>query len=250
MCSSDLAAFIADAFVVRMLPADSDVLRRIGGRRGLLWFGTLLLTLPLYVATLRKLRALAMFLAELTLGHRAATGQVVVQHAIMAVGILVLALATVAVSTTLLPPASVGVVMLTIVAAAAALFWRPSIRVYSRAQIALRDVLTRPVAEHHDEPPGLRSFLREAELELVQLDAAAPASGRLIRELELRTRTGASVVGIDRGEDTVVNPGPDEELQTGDNVLLLGSSAQRAAAHLLLTGRNREGEGTAGKARP
>ncbi|HZX40749.1 MAG TPA: TrkA C-terminal domain-containing protein, partial [Myxococcaceae bacterium] len=220
----------------------------IGGRRGLVWFGTLLLTVPLYIATLRKLQALAMFLAELTLGHRAvgtgpATGQLVVRHAIMAAGILVLALATVVVSATLLPPAEVGLVMLAIVAAAAALLWSPSIRVYSRAQIALRDVLARPVAEHHEEPAGLRSFLREAQLELVPLDDAAPANGRLIRELELRSRTGASVVGIDRGEDTVVNPGPDEELQSGDNVLLLGSPVQRAAAHRLLTGRDREGDG-------
>jgi K+:H+ antiporter len=144
---------------------------------------------------------------------------------------------------TLLPPAEVGLVMLAIVAAAAALLWSPSIRVYSRAQIALRDVLARPVAEHREEPAGLRSFLREAQLELVPLDDAAPANGRLIRELELRSRTGASVVGIDRGEDAVVNPGPDEELQSGDNVLLLGSPVQRAAAHRLLTGRDREGDG-------
>jgi hypothetical protein len=33
-------------------------------------------------------------------------------------------------------------------------------------------------------------------------------------------------------------------------VLLLGSSAQRAAAHRLLTGRDREGEGATAKARP
>ena len=135
--------------------------------------------------------------------------------------------------------------MLVVVAIAAALLWRPSIRVYSRAQIALHEVLTRPVAEHHEEPDGVRAFLREAQLEVVSLDDGAPASGRLIRELALRSRTGASVVGIDRGEDTVVNPGPDEELQAGDNVLLLGSAAQRAAAHRLLTGRDREGEGAA-----
>jgi CPA2 family monovalent cation:H+ antiporter-2 len=244
------AAFIAAAFVARVLPADYDTLGWIGGRRGIVWFGTLLLTLPLYVATLRKLQALGMFLAELTLGQRAvgegpATGQTVVRHLIVAAGVVVFALATSVVSATLLPPAKVGATMLVVVAIAAALLWRPSIRVYSRAQIALHEVLTRPVAEHHEEPDGVRAFLREAQLEVVSLDAGAPASGRLIRELALRSRTGASVVGIDRGEDTVVNPGPDEELQAGDNVLLLGSAAQRAAAYRLLTGRDPEGEGAA-----
>jgi monovalent cation:H+ antiporter-2, CPA2 family len=242
------AAFIAAAFVARLLPADYDTLGWIGGRRGIVWFVTLLLTLPLYVATLRKLQALGMFLAELTLGQRAvgegpATGQTVVRHLIVAAGVVVFALATSVVSATLLPPAKVGTTMLVVVAIAAALLWRPSIRVYSRAQIALHEVLTRPVAEQHEEPDGVRAFLREAQLEVVSLDDGAPASGRLIRELALRSRTGASVVGIDRGEDTVVNPGPDEELQAGDNVLLLGSAAQRAAARRLLTGRDREGEG-------
>jgi CPA2 family monovalent cation:H+ antiporter-2 len=244
------AAFIAAAFVARLLPADYDTLGWIGGRRGIVWFGTLLLTLPLYVATLRKLQALGMFLAELTLGRRAVgeappTGHGVVRHVIVAAGVVVFAFATGVVSATLLPPAKVGATMLVVIAVAAVLLWRPSIRVYSRAQIALHDVLSRPVAENHEEPAGLRAFLREAQLEVVSLDDDAPASGRLIRELALRSRTGASVVGIDRGEDTVVNPGPDEELQAGDNVLVLGSSDQRAAAHRLLTGRERGGEGTA-----
>jgi CPA2 family monovalent cation:H+ antiporter-2 len=243
------AAFIAAAFVVRLLPADYDTLGWIGGRRGIVWFGTLLLTLPLYVATLRKLQALGMFLAELTLGRRAvgegpATGQTVVRHVIVAAGVVVFALATGVVSAALLPPAKVGAAMLVVIAAAAVLLWRPSIRVYSRAQIALHDVLAGPVVEQREEPAGLRGFLREAQVEVVSLDDDAPASGRLIRELALRSRTGASVVGIDRGEDTLVNPGPDEELHAGDNVLLLGSSAQRAAAHRLLTGRDRGAGGT------
>ena len=68
--------------------------------------------------------------------------------------------------------------------------------------------------------------MRDADLETVVITAGSTAIGKLIRELELRTRTGASIVAIDRGGVNMVNPGPDEELQTNDQLLLLGSAAQ------------------------
>jgi CPA2 family monovalent cation:H+ antiporter-2 len=52
--------------------------------------------------------------------------------------------------------------------------------------------------------------------------------------LQLRTFTGASIVGIQRDRTSLVNPGPDEEIQRGDLVLLIGSPAQLEAARKLL----------------
>ena len=42
--------------------------------------------------------------------------------------------------------------------------------------------------------------MREANLEKVEITSASPAAGKLIHELQLRTQTGASIVGIERGE--------------------------------------------------
>jgi K+/H+ antiporter YhaU regulatory subunit KhtT len=44
-------------------------------------------------------------------------------------------------------------------------------------------------------------------------------------------------VGIDRNGDSVINPGPDEELRAGDQLLLLGSADQLASAERLLDPR-------------
>jgi len=67
----------------------------------------------------------------------------------------------------------------------------------------------------------------------VTVPAGAVVAGKLIREIALRTATGASVVGIERQGTNLINPGPDEELQAGDQVLVLGNRAQLDAARAL-----------------
>jgi len=75
-------------------------------------------------------------------------------------------------------------------------------------------------------------LLSHAQLRVVAVDRSSPVVGKLIRELELRSRTGASVVGIERNGESIVNPGPDEEVRADDKLLLLGSGDQldKAAA--------------------
>ena len=104
---------------------------------------------------------------------------------------------------------------------------------YTRAKFALVETWTQPPAEPVEVHP-LPALLREAELETIPLAAASACAGLLIRELQLRSETGASIVAIERAGQTLVNPGPDEELRADDKLLLLGSREQlaRARQHL------------------
>jgi CPA2 family monovalent cation:H+ antiporter-2 len=115
------------------------------------------------------------------------------------------------------------------------LLWRSFIKVYSKAQFALQETLAQEPPRPDPVTAPLPSVLREADLETVSLAANSPAIGQRIRELQLRTLTGASIVGIERAGASLVNPGPDEELQPGDQVLLLGSRAQLDAARAALS---------------
>jgi CPA2 family monovalent cation:H+ antiporter-2 len=98
--------------------------------------------------------------------------------------------------------------------------------------VSLRETL-----QKSDEPASssLAGLLKTAELDSVTISADSPAAGRLIRELRLRTETGATIVGIERAGVTSVNPGPDDELVTGDQVLLLGQRGQLDRARSVLT---------------
>jgi CPA2 family monovalent cation:H+ antiporter-2 len=84
----------------------------------------------------------------------------------------------------------------------------------------------------------LPAILREAQLRTVRVPENG-AAGKLIGELALRTRTGASIVGIQRDETSLINPGPDEELRAGDDVLLLGSEGHLDSAQKLLNENSR-----------
>jgi CPA2 family monovalent cation:H+ antiporter-2 len=110
-------------------------------------------------------------------------------------------------------------------------------RLYSKAQAALFETFAEPPAPLHTESSTvIPAMMREAKLQLVPLKEGAAASGKLIVELRLRSETGASIVGIERAGENIVNPPPDEELRPGDRVLLLGTRAQLDAAAKALTG--------------
>jgi CPA2 family monovalent cation:H+ antiporter-2 len=82
--------------------------------------------------------------------------------------------------------------------------------------------------------PALREMLAHADFAEVALPADSPAVGKSLKDLDLRGRTGASVMGISRDRAIIGNPAPEFVLQAGDVLGVLGSSAEVAAARGLL----------------
>lgn len=62
----------------------------------------------------------------------------------------------------------------------------------------------------------------------------SPLCGRTLRDLRLRKVTGATVIAIVRGGKPITNPEPDEPLQAGDILVLVGSHEQLDRALKLL----------------
>ena len=225
--------FIAAAFVAQWPMAWMKDLGLSGQwLRAALWLAAAILCLPMFIATARKLQALGMLIAEAKVseaaaGERTAAIRSIVSATVPIAGMVALGLFVLLLSSTLLPPLNVLLVFLVIIGLIAWRLWTSFIKVYSKAEIALRETFAeQPTPRHAPAVPALPSQLRDADLESVALTGNSPAVGKLIRELELRTRTGASIVAIERAGVNTVNPGPDEELQANDQVLLLGSPAQ------------------------
>lgn len=111
--------------------------------------------------------------------------------------------------------------------------WRRFKRLGSESLQTLRNVLTQESRDRLADPP--RKVLQSADQVRMMVAAASDACGRTLREIDLRARSGASVIGIKRNNVLQVNPAPDERLEADDVLLLLGDESQIAQARTILT---------------
>ena len=160
------------------------------------------------------------------------------EKVIMFAGIAILAVYTLMLSSALLPSLHVLIIMLVVVGLITALLWKFQIKLYSRAQDLVIRTFAEPEAPLYVEPMTAMPYLfREAKLSSVEILRGSLSAGQTVRQLGIRSRTGATIIGIRRGEDMITNPPLEEVLIPGDKVLLLGLHGQIEAAIKLLSGR-------------
>jgi len=88
-----------------------------------------------------------------------------------------------------------------------------------------------PADPHQPAPSPLPGFEDTTSLRLA---ADAAAVGRSLAQLDLRARTGATVLAIARGDGGLATPSPGEPLRADDTLVLAGSEDELAAARALL----------------
>lgn len=70
----------------------------------------------------------------------------------------------------------------------------------------------------------------------VEVPVGTPFVGRPLGESRARTRTGASIVAIVRGEEVIPSPGPEKVLSAGDVLVVIGTREGIAAVEQLVRG--------------
>ena len=75
-----------------------------------------------------------------------------------------------------------------------------------------------------------------AIIEWVEVDGASTLAGETLGDCDIRQRTGATVVAVQRGEETVPNPDRDFALAAGDVLVALGTREEHAALEALAEG--------------
>ena len=197
--------------------------------RTALWVASLIFSLPMIIANLRKLQALGMLISEATVSRNRAGGRTqslraVVANACMIGGTTGMILSVTLLSSALLPPLKIMLALFVVVVVLAWLQWRFLVRVYARAQIAIKDTLESNEISKAQEPE--KELLGAAYLESVCLGNESSAIGQAIAGLALREDTGASIVGIERDGERISNPIGREVILEGDVLLLLGEKDQ------------------------
>ncbi|MEM1058391.1 MAG: cation:proton antiporter [Verrucomicrobiota bacterium] len=85
-----------------------------------------------------------------------------------------------------------------------------------------RDILLAPA-----EDTGT-SRIETTELDRLRVPKRSPCLGQTLAQLGIGQRFGVMIIGIKRGEERILNPGPEESLQAGDILLLAGTELQVA----------------------
>ncbi|MEM6884678.1 MAG: cation:proton antiporter [Verrucomicrobiota bacterium] len=113
---------------------------------------------------------------------------------------------------------------------------RKLILLHSRFEISLEEALGTEYLRSDQKLNYLLDPHQEWELEIIECEVPddSPHSGKPLKDLQFRTRFGASIVGIDRHGFIIGNPTATNRLFPGDRILLLGTLEQIKAARLFL----------------
>lgn len=87
----------------------------------------------------------------------------------------------------------------------------------------------------HADRVDLMSLLEATTTQTFMLADGSPACGRTIREVDLRAKTGVTIIAIVRGGKATTNPLPDHRFEHGDVLVLLGGHKQLDEAKTVLS---------------
>src|SRR5207247_746394 len=80
-------------------------------------------------------------------------------------------------------------------------------------------------------PTGALGAMPQMHSERIVLSAKAPAVGQTIAETALRSKTGALILAVRRGESDLATPGADFQLDAGDVLVVVGQPQQIKSAN-------------------
>jgi K+/H+ antiporter YhaU regulatory subunit KhtT len=152
-----------------------------------------------------------------------------ISNVILMAGSSALLLMTFALSSAILQSAWV-LLLLMVVTAGIGLWQRPKmIKIYSQAQLAIQSVFSsdQNMPQHHvSAMETSETEDMEMNVKSMNIPDKSKVLGLSLRNIELRTRTGATLIEIQRKNRRIVNPGPDEIIMDGDRLFILGTSEQ------------------------
>lgn len=108
-------------------------------------------------------------------------------------------------------------------------FWRDDAAGDSERLFELTEPQARKLAEifdgtyFHAVAEDLDDAFENARLRWIAIGASSPLVGQTLRETGVRSRTGVSVLAIQRGADTIANPDPDTGILAGDTLVTVGT---------------------------
>jgi len=94
---------------------------------------------------------------------------------------------------------------------------------------SVRHDLYAPLYRHHGEYKEISDLSKAKnllDLNWVRIDPASPVIGKSIKELDIRKKTGVSIISILNDKDVKINPDSDYRFNSGDRLAIMGNKVQ------------------------
>jgi len=195
----------------------------------LFWLAGAMVALPIVVAWVRKYQALGVLVSEVAFPkeeQRAARN--LGQALFLGIGYLIFALILILLSAPLLPTGKLLLALFGLLAVLAVLGRKRLVHLYSQGQAKIRETWDAPPDQDGLNLPG------ESTVHVHQIDPQSSLVGQTLADTQLRKKTGAVVVAIDRKGKNIVSPGPETRLEAGDQLFVFGEEGQVRAADAAL----------------
>jgi len=237
------AALLAIVFAARFLGSLARIRAEDLGLRPsfaevAVWILLGLAAVPFALAFARRVDRLLHDLAISTLPPTAepATPSRAVINTMRLIAFFVFAAMTVLILGPVLPPLPLLIVLVVVLGLVLFLLRETIVQMNERIEKTLEQALQGVPPEEVQEIRGLieTTYPWGVSAGSATVPAGGEASGRTIRDLNLRRRTGATIVALDRGADRIVNPPPNVVLQPGDRVTVVGEEDQVNSARDVL----------------
>jgi len=197
----------------------------------LFWVAGALVALPIVVAWVRKYQALGVLVSEVAFPrNEQQAARNLAQALFLGIGYLIFALILILLTSPLLPTGKLVLALFGLLAVLGVLGKKKLVHLYSQGQAKIRETWETPPDQDGLNLPG------ESTVHVHQIDPQSPLIGRTLADTQLRKKTGAVVVAIDRKGKNMVSPGPETVLEAGDQLFVFGEEEQvRAADEYLRT---------------
>lgn len=234
------------SFVETQTGVDEDVSRNI------ILGGAVLLAVPFILGVIGIARRLGATLAEAALPARkdgkldlAAAPRRVLLVTLQVGIILLVSIPVVVVTQPFLKGATGPLIVLTLVGALGVAFWRGATNLHGHVRAGAQVIVAALAAQSHSKEPGSEEHALDHVQGLlpglgapasVRLEETSPVAGKTLAQVNLRGLTGATVLAIQRGEESLSVPTAQEVLRVGDVLALTGTGEAVDAAKALLSG--------------
>lgn len=210
------------------------------------WIIGAMLCLPFLIAIIRNMEVVVLLITETTFTNRAnkifKRGKIrnIINTAILCLVLTILGGIYLSAAASFLPSGVALLAFVTLVILLSFFFWKHIVRVNSRLEQMFHQSFNGAIQSNAESRRdiALKAFSKKhpwhVDLYDVELQADSEVCGKRIFEINLREKTGVSIIGISRDVFTIYDPGPEVPLFPGDHLILIGSKNEIALAKEIL----------------